>query len=260
MRDGDGTPSAAKPVSQDRIRESIIIALDTDAHTALGLARSLSGHAKHFKVGMMLYYSGGPEIVTRLREMDYSVFVDLKLHDIPHQVEGAARELARAGAGMLSVHASGGRLMMEAAVRGACTGSAECGADTPDVVAVTVLTSLDSEMLQTIGVDRVPIAQVELLTSLARDAGVQGVVCSPQEARSVRAMLGEEALVVTPGVRPAWTVHGDQMRVATPAEALAAGASHLVIGRPVTGAAEPVKALERIVREGAADSWPNPRA
>jgi orotidine-5'-phosphate decarboxylase len=237
-------------IDQDRLRRAIIVALDTDAHTALSLARTLRGHVDYLKVGMTLYYSEGPEIVGRLVDMGFSVFVDLKLHDIPHQVEGAARQIARVGASMFTVHASGGPAMMEAAVRGACEGSAECGSDTPDVLAVTVLTSLDAAALAAVGVGHSPAAQVDLLTQLARTAGVQGVVCSPQEAGSARAILGPEALVVTPGVRPVWAAADDQARVATPGEALASGASHLVIGRPITGAAEPATAVSRIVREG----------
>jgi orotidine-5'-phosphate decarboxylase len=231
------------------MRDAIIIALDTDAHTALTIARSLRGHVSHLKVGMTLYYAEGPEIVARLRDMGFAVFVDLKLHDIPHQVEGAAREIARIGASMFTVHASGGRAMMEAAVRGACEGSAECGFDTPDVLAVTVLTSLDDAALADAGVARTAAAQVGLLAQLARDAGVQGVVCSPHEASVVRSILGPEALVVTPGVRPVGSAAGDQARIATPAEALAHGASHLVIGRPVTASPEPAAAVARIVAE-----------
>jgi len=243
MTDAPGT-------GRERLRRAIIVALDTDAHTALSLARALRGRVDHLKVGMMLYYAEGPEIVSRLVDMGFSVFVDLKLHDIPHQVEGAARELARGGARMFTVHAAGGRAMMEAAVRGACEGSAECGSDTPDVLAVTVLTSLDADALAETGVTHPVARQVELLTGLAREAGVQGVVCSPQEAAAARSALGPESLVVTPGIRPAETTPGDQARVATPAAAISAGASHLVIGRPITGALDPVSALERIVREG----------
>ena len=231
------------------MRDSIIVALDTDAHSALAIARSLRGHVGHLKVGMTLYYAEGPEIVTRLRDMGFAIFVDLKLHDIPHQVEGAAREIARIGARMFTVHASGGSAMMEAAVRGACEGSAECGFDTPDVLAVTVLTSLDDAALADTGVARGAAAQVGLLAQLARNAGVQGAVCSPHEASEVRSILGPEALVVTPGVRPAGSAPGDQARIATPAEALARGASHLVIGRPVTGSPEPAAAVARIVAE-----------
>ncbi len=236
--------------AQEKVRDALIVALDTDAHTALTLARTLRGHVTHLKVGMTLYYAEGPEIVAKLRELGFKVFVDLKLHDIPHQVEGAAREVTRLGASMFTVHAAGGVEMMRAAVRGACAASSECGADTPDVIAVTVLTSIDSGVLAATGVDRTPAAQVELLTLLARDAGVQGVVCSPREAARSRELLGPEALVVTPGVRPSWAAAGDQARIATPGAAIAAGASHLVIGRPVTRADSPVGAVERIIEEG----------
>lgn len=230
-------------------RDAIIVALDTDAHTALTLAHDLRGRVKWLKVGMTLFYAEGPGIVARLRSMGFHVFLDLKLHDIPHQVEGAAREVARLGAGMFTVHAAGGPAMLEAAVRGACEGSGECGADTPDVLAVTVLTSMDADTLAATGVARGPAEQVARLTSIARDAGVQGVVCSPHEAAAARLALGAEALVVTPGIRPAGADRGDQARCSTPAAALGAGASHLVIGRPITSAARPVVALEAIVSE-----------
>ena len=232
------------------MRDSIIVALDTDAHTALALARTLQGRVRWLKVGMTLYYAEGPEIVARLRDLGFSVFVDLKLHDIPHQVRGAAREIAHLGGGMFTVHAAGGRAMMEAAVLGACEGSAECGFETPDVLAVTVLTSMDEVALAEVGVAGPVGAQVAALTSLARQAGVQGVVCSPHEAAAARETFGPEALVVTPGVRPAGADRGDQVRVATPADAIAAGASHLVIGRPITEAVDPGAAVDRIVREG----------
>jgi len=233
----------------DAIRDRLIVALDTDAHTALGLAQSLRGHVSWLKVGMTLYYSEGPEVVRRFADLGFRVFVDLKLHDIPHQVEGAAREIARTGAGMLTVHASGGRAMMEAAVRGACEASQECGLSTPDVLAVTVLTSMDEAALKDVGVLRSASEHVELLGTLARASGVQGVVCSPHEAAAMRDLLGSEALVVTPGVRIAGTDSDDQARVATPGEALAAGASHVVVGRPITGAANPAAAVETIFPE-----------
>ena len=231
------------------MNESVIVALDTDAHTALALARSIAGLVRYVKVGMTLFYAEGPLIVARLRDLGFDVFLDLKLHDIPHQVEGAAREISRLGVSMFTVHASGGREMMAAAVRGACEGSVECGADTPDVLAVTVLTSLSSQDLAQTGIERSTAAQVATLGGLAREAGVQGVVCSPHEASAMRGLLGREALVVTPGVRPAGSERGDQARVATPAEAIASGASHLVVGRPVSGAADPVHALSRILEE-----------
>jgi orotidine-5'-phosphate decarboxylase len=181
--------------------------------------------------------------------MGYKVFVDLKLHDIPHQVEGAAASVARTGASMFTVHAAGGVEMMRAAVRGACAGAEECEWNAPDVLAVTVLTSMDAAALSSVGVDASPASQVALLGARAREAGVQGVVCSPLEASAMRELLGPEELVVTPGVRPTWAAHGDQARVATPADALLAGASHVVVGRPVTGAENPAMAVERIVSD-----------
>jgi orotidine-5'-phosphate decarboxylase len=201
------------------------------------------------KVGMTLFYAEGPAIVAALKARGFDVFVDLKLHDIPHQVRGAARSLGRLGAGMLTVHASGGADMMEAAVAGAAEGATEAGVAVPAVLAVTVLTSMDAEALLAVGVKDSPATQVAGLAALARTAGVAGVVCSPREASEVRALLGPAALVVTPGVRPTWAEAGDQARLDTPASAIAAGASHLVIGRPITGAEDPAGAFDRIVAD-----------
>jgi orotidine-5'-phosphate decarboxylase len=231
-------------------RDAIIVALDTDAHSALSIARSLQGSVEWVKVGMTLYYAEGPEIVSRFRDLGFHVFVDLKLHDIPHQVRGAAREISRLGASMFTVHAAGGREMMQAAVEGACEGSAGCGVDTPDVIAVTVLTSLGTAELAATGVSTTPAEQAVLLADLAREAGLQGVVCSPLEARAMRSLLGREALVVTPGVRPEGAATGDQARVATPQDAIAAGASHIVVGRPITGAADPAAAVAALLEAG----------
>ncbi|MDO8964316.1 MAG: orotidine-5'-phosphate decarboxylase, partial [Coriobacteriia bacterium] len=146
-------------------------------------------------------------------------------------------------------HAGGGADMMEAAVRGAAAGAADAGVDAPAVIAVTVLTSMDADTLASVGVNDSPADQVAGLAALARTSGVAGVVCSPQEAAAMRALLGPTALVVTPGIRPEWAEAGDQARIATPAGAIAAGASHLVIGRPITGADDPAAAFDRIVSE-----------
>ena len=233
------------------MRDRIIVALDLpDAATALSMAERLRGRAVWLKVGMTLFYAEGPAIVRQLRDLGFDVFVDLKLHDIPHQVRGAARSLGALGAGMLSVHASGGADMMEAAVAGAREGAEAAGLTPPAVIAITVLTSMDADTLLSVGVSDSPADQVAGLAALARTAGVDGVVCSPKEAGAMRALLGESALVVTPGVRPAWAEAGDQARVETPSAALAAGASHLVIGRPITGADDPAAAFDRIVDEG----------
>ncbi|MDO9556852.1 MAG: orotidine-5'-phosphate decarboxylase [Coriobacteriia bacterium] len=230
------------------MRDSIIVALDLpDGEAALEVARSLKGHVTWVKVGMTLFYAAGPGIVRELRALGFKVFVDLKLHDIPHQVEGACRMLVRQGADLFTVHAAGGRAMLEAAVSATAKAAEKFRVPCPQIVAVTVLTSLDDAALAEIGCERTSAEQVRALAMLAAETGVDGVVCSPQEAAEMRALLGPDALVVTPGVRPVWAEAGDQARVATPAEALEAGASHLVIGRPITGAKNPAAAVKRII-------------
>jgi orotidine-5'-phosphate decarboxylase len=227
----------------------IIVALDCDAAEALELAHSLRGRVAWLKVGMTLYYARGPEIVAHLSELGFGIFVDLKLHDIPHQVAGAAAEIAKLGVGMFTVHASGGREMMRVAVESSRRAAEEVGVPAPAVLAVTVLTSIGDADLAEVGVTLRAADQVALLGRLAREAGVDGVVCSPREAALMREVFGEEALIVTPGVRPAWSEVSDQARIATPAAALAAGASHLVIGRPITSAQHPARAVDRVVSE-----------
>ncbi|TDB39004.1 MAG: orotidine-5'-phosphate decarboxylase [Actinobacteria bacterium] len=230
------------------MRDRIIVALDLpDGAAAMEMARSLKGHATWVKVGMTLFYAEGPQIVRELRALGFKVFVDLKLNDIPHQVRGACRTLVRQGADMITVHATGGRAMLTAAAEEIAASAERFKVNRPALVAVTVLTSLDDAALAEIGVPASAAEQVAALAALARDCGCDGVVCSPEEAAAMRALLGADAYVVTPGVRPAWAEAGDQARVATPAEAIEAGASHLVIGRPITGASNPVAALSRIV-------------
>lgn len=232
------------------MRDKLIVALDLpDAERALGMARSLAGQVGWVKVGMTLFYAEGPQIVRDLRGLGLKVFVDLKLHDIPHQIEGACRTLTRAGADMFTVHASGGRAMLEAAVKATAEAAEKFGATRPSVIAVTVLTSLDDAALAELGIAHTSAAQVDRLARIASEAGCDGIVCSPVEAAAMRGLLGEEALIVTPGVRPAGEEPGDQARVASPTEALAAGASHLVIGRPITGAADPAGAAAAILKE-----------
>ena len=229
-------------------RERIIVALDSDYDTALTLSGALSGHAKWLKVGMTLYYLAGPQIVHELKKRGFKVFLDLKLHDIPHQVRGAAESAGIAGADLLSVHGSGGAAMLAACREGA-EAAGEARAERPKLVAITVLTSMDQAALAEVGVEAPVADQVDRLARLAVANGTDGVVCSPQEAAHMRELLGSEALIVTPGVRPAGSDVGDQSRVATPAQAISAGASHLVIGRPITGADDPVEAYEAIVDE-----------
>lgn len=233
---------------EQEARERIIVALDCDRTEALELAGKLSGHATWLKVGMTLFYAEGPDIVREFRELGFKVFLDLKFHDIPHQVRGAARSAALAGADLLSVHGLGSGAMLAACREGAEEVAERRGAR-PKLVAITVLTSMDQEALAQIGIDAPVAEEAARLASLAKANGIDGIVCSPQEARAMRQLLGEDALIVTPGVRPAGAALGDQSRVATPAAALEAGASHLVVGRPITSADDPVKAYEAIVSE-----------
>lgn len=229
--------------------DRIIVALDCDQSEALDLADALSGTVRWLKVGMTLFYQAGPGIVQSLRDRGFDVFLDLKLHDIPHQVAGAAEVVATLGAQLLTVHASGGREMIAAAVEGATIGAAKAGVAPPAVLAVTVLTSMDDATLLSTGVERPAADQVTLLARVASSAGADGIVCSPHETARMRALLGPDALVVTPGVRPAWSAIGDQARIATPKAAMASGASHLVIGRPITAADDPAQAATRILEE-----------
>jgi orotidine-5'-phosphate decarboxylase len=228
-------------------RERIVVALDTpDLESALALARTLRGDVGWFKAGLELFVSGGPHVVTALRETGLPVFLDLKLHDIPNTVRAAAREAGRLGAGWLTVHASGGRAMIEAAVAGAREGAEAAGLPPPVILGVTVLTSLDDGDLDAVGLSGPSGAAVTRLARLAVDAGAGGIVCSPEEVRAVREAVGPAPLLVTPGVRPAGADRGDQARVATPKDAVAAGSDYLVIGRPIRSAPDPARAARDI--------------
>lgn len=220
----------------------IIVALDfPDADPALALAARLDPAFARLKVGKELFTVAGPDLVRALVGRGFEVFLDLKFHDIPNTVAAACRAAAGLGVWMLNVHASGGRRMMEAA-RGAL-------ADLPHpplLIAVTVLTSMNAEDLAEVGVQDAPADQVLRLARLAHACKLDGVVCSAREAALLRAGLGEDFRLVTPGIRPAGAEAGDQRRVMTPAEAVRAGASDLVIGRPITAAPDPLAALKRI--------------
>lgn len=229
-------------------RDRVIVAIDCDRTRALELADALSGHAKWLKVGMTLFYAEGPQIVREFNERGFKVFLDLKFHDIPHQVRGAARSAALAGANLLSVHGLGSGAMLAACREGA-EAAAEILGNRPKLVAITVLTSMNQDSLTEIGVDSPVTDEAARLASLAQASGIDGIVCSPMEAQAMRELLGPEALIVTPGVRPAGADLGDQSRVATPAQAIERGASHIVVGRPITASDDPVAAYEAIVDE-----------
>jgi orotidine-5'-phosphate decarboxylase len=220
-------------------RERICAALDFPSWAeAEPFARAVAPAVGMLKVGLEIFAAEGPPAVRAAAALGRPVFLDLKLHDIPNTVEGAARSAARSGAALLTVHASGGAEMVRAAVRGA-EGKLR-------VLAVTVLTSLDADALRAIGLDGPPEAAVVRLAKLAVSAGAGGLVCSPHEVRAVRAAVGPGPLLVVPGVRPAGAAKGDQARVATPAEAVAAGADVIVVGRPLRDAADPVAAARAI--------------
>jgi orotidine-5'-phosphate decarboxylase len=223
----------------------LIVALDfDDMNRVQQLVTTLGDAVGHYKVGMELFYAAGGEAVRFLRAAGKEVFLDLKLHDIPNTVGRSAGVLAALGATMINVHATGGTAMMRAAQ----AATAGCK-PRPKLIAVTVLTSLDEAEWARLNC-AVPIAQQAAhLAELAKEAGLDGVVASPQEAAAIRAACGPEFLIVTPGVRPAGSAVNDQSRVATPAGALRAGASHLVVGRPITAAPDPRAAALAILRE-----------
>lgn len=229
--------------------ERIITALDCPRDEALRIAGQLAGTARWLKVGMTLFYAQGPAIVRELKDMGFKVFLDLKFHDIPHQARGAAASAVASGADMLTMHTCGGEEMCRAAREGASEAARTAGRGEPVTLGVTVLTSMDAPTLEGVGVTRTLPDQVRALAGIARAAGLSGVVASPQEAAMLRGALGPDAYIVTPGVRPAGSAVGDQKRVATPARAIAAGASHLVIGRPITQAADPAAAFLAVADE-----------
>ncbi|KTG17662.1 MULTISPECIES: orotidine-5'-phosphate decarboxylase [unclassified Guyparkeria] len=231
-------------MARHRSQPRIYVALDAaDEVRIRSLLAELNPSLCGIKIGKEAFTALGPRVVEWARERGFPVFLDLKFHDIPNTVAQACRAAAELDVALVNVHASGGRRMLEAA-REAIPAST----DAPGLIAVTVLTSMEDTDLAEIGVDGGAAAQVELLARLTADTGLDGVVCSAHEAATMRAVFpGEDGLVVTPGVRPAGSARDDQRRVVTPAEALSAGATSLVIGRPITAAEAPGKALETIV-------------
>ena len=223
--------------------ERIFVALDTtDAAAAETLARRLKGLVGGVKLGKEFFTANGPQGVARISSIGMPVFLDRKFHDIPNTVAGAVRAALALRPFMLNVHAAGGEAMMRAAAEAAADGRPK-----PLVVAVTVLTSLDERDLRATGILSPPADQAVKLARLAWTAGLDGVVCSAQEIVSMRGALGRDFRLVVPGIRPEWAATGDQKRIVTPKEAIALGADYIVIGRPITGADDPVAAARRIV-------------
>ncbi len=224
-------------------RERLIVALDfpspIQAQTA---ANQIGGAAGYFKVGKQLFTIAGPQLVRDLVASGRRVFLDLKFHDIPNTVAGAVKAASELGVSMLTVHAAGGSRMLKAAVEAA-------GPSGPMVLAVTVLTSLSDADMSEIGLSGPVRDQALRMAALARNCGCPGVVSSPQEASCIRRELGDGFAIVTPGIRPAGSAVGDQARIATPADAIRAGATHLVIGRPITAALDPAAAARAVVAD-----------
>ncbi|WP_185265663.1 orotidine-5'-phosphate decarboxylase [Halopseudomonas xiamenensis] len=222
----------------------IIVALDfPDMAAALAMADRLDPAQCRVKVGKELFTATGPAVVEALQDKGFEVFLDLKFHDIPNTAAHAVQAAAELGVWMVNVHASGGRRMMEA-----CREILERRAGTrPLLTAVTVLTSLEQEDLQEVGIDIEPMVQVQRLARLTQDCGLDGVVCSAREAKALRGALGEEFRLVTPGIRPEEASADDQKRIVTPRQAMDNGSSYLVMGRPITGAADPAQALRAVL-------------
>ena len=226
-------------------RDRLIVALDvSSAAQARQIVQSIGESASTYKVGKQLFTAEGPQIIRDLVASGRKVFLDLKFHDIPNTVAGAVGEAANLGVTMLTVHASGGSKMLKAAAEAAAQSGSK-----PMVLAVTVLTSLSDADLSELGVAGSVATQVLRLGAIARNAGCGGLVASALEARELRLELGNDFAIVTPGVRPAGTAVGDQARVLTPAEAIAAGATYLVVGRPILAAPDQSDAAGRIVQE-----------
>lgn len=224
----------------------LIVALDVAGTAdALRVIDRLPSQVSWYKVGLELFCAEGPAILQAIRSRRKNIFLDLKLHDIPRTVERAVRAAAQHGVDMMTVHASGGRAMLKAAVDAA----RDCNRTPPKLVAVTALTSLDQQDLADLGINRTPAVHVLAMADIALKCGMNGLVCSPQEIEVIRSRFGNTPLLVTPGIRLAGGDAGDQKRIATPASAVKAGSSFLVVGRPILEALDPAQAATQVLAE-----------
>ena len=231
-------------------RERLIVAMDVPTMDQVTKAVDTIGDAVgYYKVGMESFYSLGQPVLEEMSERHKKVFLDLKLHDIPNTVARSIKSLCRFAPAMTTIHAAGGPSMLKAAVEAAQEGAAQWQLPRPKLLGITVLTSISEEEWTVIGSTRSVRDSVLRLASLCKEAGVDGVVASPQEAAAIRAACGKDFLIVTPGIRPANGEQGDQSRVATPGQALRDGADFLVVGRPILAAADPRAAAQSIIEE-----------
>ena len=232
-------------------KDKLIVALDVDsASRALDVLDQLREHVGMFKIGMQLFTAAGPDIVRQIIARGSRVFLDLKYHDIPNTVAMAAIETTRLGVSIFNIHASGGSEMMKRTVEAVAEISVRENLTRPKVLAVTLLTSVDRETLRQIGIDDEPRSVVSRLALLARDSGLDGVVASAHEIKTIRETVSQpDFLIVTPGIRSVGDAVNDQRRIMTPAEAIRAGADYLVVGRPILDASDPVRAARAIVEE-----------
>ncbi|MGE0109949.1 MAG: orotidine-5'-phosphate decarboxylase [Bdellovibrionales bacterium] len=224
----------------------VFCALDTaDTEHAMELARKLKGNIAGLKIGLEYFMANGPLSFRSFAELGMPIFLDVKLHDIPNTVKGAITSLLPLEPDFITIHTSGGPAMMKAAAQAA----AQAKGKRPKLLGVTVLTSLDSDDLAKVGQDTDSTAQAKRLALLAKESGLDGIICSPAEAKTLREACGPDFILMVPGIRPSWAATGDQKRITTPKDAIEAGATYLVIGRPITGAEDPVEAAQKIAEE-----------
>ncbi len=232
-------------------KEQLIIALDfNQSKDAIALVDAIGSAASYYKVGLELFLNSKGSVLEELKARDKKIFLDLKFHDIPNTVAQACRWAAGLGVDMFNVHAGGGLEMMQRAREATAEGALSKGLDVPQLIAVTILTSFDGEGLARVGFEGSVEDNVKRLAALTHEAGLNGVVCSSKEVPLIReAVANPEFLTVCPGVRPEWAQKGDQKRILTPAQAMAQGVNHIVVGRPITQAADPVEATKKILAE-----------
>ena len=233
-----------------KAKDRLIVALDfPTGKEAKALVEELGDAVTFYKVGMELFYSEGPAIVSYLKERGKKVFLDLKLQDIPNTVAHSLAVLTRLGADIMNVHAVGGPKMMAEGMKAIGEAAEKLGVPAPKLIAVTILTSMDEAQWAPLGYEKSIGEEVLALAALAKESGLNGVVASPREAESIRKVCGSDFIIVTPGVRPTWAAAKDKSRIATPNMALENGATHLVVGRPITKAENKIDAVNRILKE-----------